>query len=103
MLRKMIKRVLPNSVPGLNNNSCGNRYLLLLPVCFVIAGLFLLILSGCASSGNGVSENGNQAGNTTQREEDSAMTEESGFAEISKPPIDLELPDGLKTATLGMG
>jgi hypothetical protein len=103
MLQKMIKRALPNSGPGMNNNHFGNRYLLPLQACFVIAGLFLLILSGCASTGNGVSENGNQAGHTTQREEDSAMTEESGFAEISSPPIDLELPEGLKTATLGMG
>ena len=103
MLRKMMKRVTLNNSQCSNNNSYGSRHLFLLPAFFVFIGLVLLILSGCTSTGNGVSENGNQAGNTTQREEDSAMTEDSGFAEISRPPIDLELPDGLKTATLGMG
>ena len=82
-------------------NSRNPRFIL--PVCFVFAGLVLLMLSGCAPPGDGVSENDNLSVHTTQGEEDSAMKEESGFAEISRPPIDLELPDGLKTATLAMG
>lgn len=103
MSRKMMKRVFLNSSQGRNNNPYGSRHLFLLPAYFVFAGLVLLTLSGCVSTGNGVSEIGNQAGNITQREEDSAMTEDTDFAEISRPPIDLELPDGLKTATLAMG
>jgi hypothetical protein len=90
--QKIMKRAIVN-----NRNP---RYIL--PVCFVFAGLVLLMLSGCAPPGV-VSENDNLSVHTTQGEEDSAMKEESGFAEISRPPIDLELPDGLKTATLGMG
>ncbi|MDZ4133797.1 MAG: hypothetical protein U1E11_11760 [Dethiobacteria bacterium] len=87
----------------MNNDLFGSRHLLLLSACFVIASLFLLILSGCAPPIDGVSENDNQARHTKQREEEAAMKEESGFAEISRPPIDLELPDGLKTVTLAMG
>lgn len=93
MSRKMMKRAILNS--------CNPRFIL--PVCFVFAGLVLLMLSGCTSLNDGVSENDNLPGYTTQREEDSAMTEDTDFAEISRPPIDLELPDGLKTATLAMG
>ena len=94
MSRKLMTRTLMNNIPGRDNNPYGSRHLFLLPACFVFAGLLLLILSGCAQQGDGY---------TTQREEEVAMKEESGFAEISRPPIDLELPAGLKTATLAMG
>jgi hypothetical protein len=99
----MMKRALQNSISGVNNNPYGSRHLLLQPVCFVFTGLLLIILSGCTLPGDGVSENDNLVGHTTQREEETAMKENSDFAEISRPPIDLELPAGLKTATLGMG
>ncbi len=93
MLRKMMKRALPNSIPDL----------FMLPVCFIFAGLLILILNGCAPPDESGSENDNLAGHITQGEEETAMIDENGFAEISRPPIDLELPDGLKTVTLGMG
>jgi hypothetical protein len=103
MIQRMMKRVTLNSSQGKNNNPYGSRHLFRLPAFFMFAGLFFLTLSGCAPPGDGVSENDNQVGHTTQREEEAAMKEESSFAEISRPPIDLELPDGLKTVTLAMG
>ncbi len=103
MLQKMSKRVILNNSQGKNNKPYGSRHLFILSGFFVFTGLLLLTLSGCAPPSVGVSENDNQVGHTIQREEEAAMKEESGFAEISKPPIDLDLPDGLKTATLAMG
>ncbi len=103
MIQKMMQRVTLNSSQGKNSNLYGSRHLFILPGFFVFTGLLILTLSGCTPPGDGVSENGNQVGHTTQREEEAAMKEESSFAEISRPPIDLELPDGLKTVTLAMG
>ncbi len=102
MPQKIMKRAIQNSRPD-RKNYCGSNHSYNRSVYFVFAGLVLLLLNGCTLLNDGVSENDSFSGYTTQREEDSAMIEDSGLAEISRPPIDLELPDGLKTATLAMG
>jgi hypothetical protein len=103
MLQKMNKRVILNNSQCSNNKPYGSGHYFRLPAFFVFVGLVLLVLSGCTLLNDGVSENENLSGYTTQREEDSAMMEDSNLAEISRPPIDLGLPGGLKTATLAMG
>ncbi len=102
MPQKIMKRAILNSRPG-RKNYYGSNHRYSRSVYIVFAGLVLLILSGCTLLNDGVSENDNLSGYTTLREEDPDMIEDRGLAEISRPPIDLELPDALKTATLAMG
>jgi len=75
----------------------------ILTIC--VFGLALVITAGCAGNldeANDVAEV-KELQDFNDRKETNDMEQEKAFLNDSKPPLDLQVPPNLETATLGMG
>jgi len=75
----------------------------ILTIC--VFGLALVVTAGCAGNldeANDVAEE-SELLDYDDRKETNDMEHEKAFLNDSKPPLDLQVPSNLETATLGLG
>lgn len=75
-----------------------------LPALVCLATLLaLLVLSGCSGEITGSPSSKDQVQHQNSREDETVMEDEKYVLETAKPPIDLDVPPALETASLAMG
>jgi hypothetical protein len=75
-----------------------------LPALVCLAALLaLLVLNGCSGEITGSPSSKDQVQHQNNGEDETVMEDEKYVLETAKPPIDLDVPPALETATLAMG
>jgi hypothetical protein len=95
-----IKPVSGDKDPQDSVTTIGRR----LPALVCLAALLaLLVLSGCSGEITGSPSSKDQVQHQNNGEDETVMEDEKYVLETAKPPIDLDVPPALETATLAMG